>query len=198
MLFRSWPQRVKLMQKNWIGRSEGTEFSFDVPSINERISVYTTRVDTIYGVSYVVLAPEHPYVERLIENAPNKTDLDAFITRMRNMSDIDRTSTEAPKEGMFTGSYAVNPMSGEQVPIWIANYVLVDYGTGAVMGSPAHDERDWEFAHKYDLPIKPVVSHNGENYNFDTWEESDHEDGVLINSGEFDGQTSEEDRKSVV
>ena len=143
------------------------------------------------------MAPEHPYVERLIENAPNKTDLDAFITRMRNMSDIDRTSTEAPKEGMFTGSYAVNPMSGEQVPIWIANYVLVDYGTGAVMGSPAHDERDWEFAHKYDLPIKPVVSHNGENYNFDTWEESDHEDGVLINSGEFDGQTSEEARKNI-
>ena len=116
---------------------------------------------------------------------------------MRNMSDIDRTSTEAPKEGMFTGSYAVNPMSGEQVPIWIANYVLVDYGTGAVMGSPAHDERDWEFAHKYDLPIKPVVSHNGESYNFDTWEESDHEDGVLINSGEFDGQTSEEARKNI-
>ena len=104
-----WPQRVKLMQKNWIGRSEGTEFSFEVPSINERVSVYTTRVDTIYGVSYVVLAPEHPYVERLIENAPNKTELEAFITRMRNMSDIDRTSTEAPKEGMFTGSYAVKP-----------------------------------------------------------------------------------------
>ena len=136
-------------------------------------------------------------MERLIEKAPNKADLDAFITRMRNMSDIDRTSTEAPKEGMFTGSYAVNPMSGEQVPIWIANYVLVDYGTGAVMGSPAHDERDWEFAHKYDLPIKPVVSHNGESYNFDTWEESDHEDGVLINSGEFDGQTSEEARKNI-
>ena len=96
-----WPQRVKLMQKNWIGRSEGTEFSFEVPSINERVSVYTTRVDTIYGVSYVVLAPEHPYVERLIENAPNKAELEAFITRMRNMSDIDRTSTDAPKEGMF-------------------------------------------------------------------------------------------------
>ena len=136
-------------------------------------------------------------MERLIETAPNKAELEAFITRMRNMSDIDRTSTEAPKEGMFTGSYAVNPMSGEQVPIWIANYVLVDYGTGAVMGSPAHDERDWEFAHKYDLPIKPVVSHNGENYNFDTWEESDHEDGVLINSGEFDGQTSAEARKNI-
>ena len=185
------------MQKNWIGRSEGTEFSFDVPSINERVSVYTTRVDTIYGVSYVVLAPEHPYVERLIENAPNKAELEAFITRMRNMSDIDRTSTEAPKEGMFTGSYAVNPMSGEQVPIWIANYVLVDYGTGAVMGSPAHDERDWEFAHKYDLPIKPVVAHKGETYNFDTWVESNHEDGVLVNSGEFDGQTSAEARKNI-
>lgn len=162
-----WPQRVKLMQKNWIGRSEGTEFSFEVPSINERVAVYTTRVDTIYGVSYVVLAPEHPYVERIIENAPNKAELEAFITRMRNMSDIDRTSTDTPKEGMFTGSYAVNPMSGEQVPVWIANYVLVDYGTGAVMGSPAHDERDWEFAHKYDLPIKQVVAREGEEYSLE-------------------------------
>ncbi|MCI6407215.1 leucine--tRNA ligase, partial [Veillonella caviae] len=192
-----WPQRVKLMQKNWIGRSEGTEFSFDVPSINERISVYTTRVDTIYGVSYVVLAPEHPYVERLIANADNKAELETFITRMRNMSDIDRTSTEAPKEGMFTGSYAVNPMSGEQVPIWIANYVLVDYGTGAVMGSPAHDERDWEFAHKYNLPIKPVITHDGEVYDLEKWQESYHEDGILINSGEYDGINSEEARKTI-
>ena len=192
-----WPEATKQMQRNWIGRSEGTEFSFEVPSINERVSVYTTRVDTIYGVSYIVLAPEHPYVERLIENAPNKTELEAFITRMRNMSDIDRTSTEAPKEGMFTGSYAVNPMSGEQVPVWIANYVLVDYGTGAVMGSPAHDERDWEFAHKYDLPIKQVVACEGEEYSLEKWQEWYHEDGILVNSGEFNGQTSEEARKNI-
>jgi len=192
-----WPQRVKLMQKNWIGRSEGTEFSFEVPSINERVSVYTTRVDTIYGVSYVVLAPEHPYVERLIENAPNKAELETFITRMRNMSDIDRTSTDAPKEGMFTGSYAVNPMSGEQVPVWIANYVLVDYGTGAVMGSPAHDERDWEFAHKYDLPIKQVVACEGEEYSLEKWQEWYHEDGILVNSGDYNGQTSAEARKNI-
>lgn len=192
-----WPQRVKLMQKNWIGRSEGTEFSFEVPSINERVSVYTTRVDTIYGVSYVVLAPEHPYVERLIENATNKAELESFITRMRNMSDIDRTSTEAPKEGMFTGSYAINPMSGEEVPIWIANYVLVDYGTGAVMGSPGHDERDWEFAHKYDLPIKQVISHDGETYDLNEWKESYHEDGILVNSGDYNGMTSEEARKTI-
>ena len=181
-----WPQRVKLMQKNWIGRSEGTEFSFEVPSINERVSVYTTRVDTIYGVSYVVLAPEHPYVERLIENAPNKAELEAFITRMRNMSDIDRTSTDAPKEGMFTGSYAVNPMSGEQVPVWIANYVLVDYGTGAVMGSPAHDERDYAFAKKFGLEIIPVLA--GGDVTVEAWTQ----DGLHINSEWLDGLNKQE------
>lgn len=192
-----WPERVKAMQRNWIGRSTGTQFSFDVPSISQRIAVYTTRVDTIYGVSYIVLAPEHPYVEALIKDAPNKSDLDAFITRMRNMSDIDRTSTEAPKEGMFTGSYAKHPLTGDDVPIWIANYVLVDYGTGAVMGSPAHDSRDWQFAQKYDLPIKPVIQPADGDYDTSAWRESYHDDGILINSGEFDGFTSEAARKAV-
>ncbi|MBS6542602.1 MAG: leucine--tRNA ligase [Veillonella sp.] len=151
-----WPQRVKLMQKNWIGRSEGTEFSFEVPSINERVSVYTTRVDTIYGVSYVVLAPEHPYVERLIENATNKAELEAFITRMRNMSDIDRTSTDAPKEGMVTGSYAVNPMSGEQVPVWIVTADLNERGIGE--GKVNFRLRDWLISRQryWGVPI-PVV-----------------------------------------
>ncbi len=192
-----WPSRVKLMQKNWIGRSEGTQFSFEVPEINERVAVYTTRVDTVYGVSYIVLAPEHPFTERLISGKENKAELRAFVDRMRNMSDIDRTSTDAEKEGMFTGAYAKNPMSGEDVPIWIANYVLVDYGTGAVMGSPAHDERDWEFAKKYNLPIKPVVSHEGEEYSLDAWQTSYHDDGITVNSGKFDGLTSEETRVAI-
>lgn len=192
-----WPSRVKLMQKNWIGRSEGTQFSFEVPEINERVAVYTTRVDTVYGVSYIVLAPEHPFTERLISGKENEAELRAFVDRMRNMSDIDRTSTDAEKEGMFTGAYAKNPMSGEDVPIWIANYVLVDYGTGAVMGSPAHDERDWEFAKKYNLPIKPVVSHEGEEYSLDAWQTSYHDDGITVNSGEFDGLTSEETRVAI-
>ena len=192
-----WPSRVKLMQKNWIGRSEGTQFSFEVPEINERVAVYTTRVDTVYGVSYIVLAPEHPFTERLISGKENEAELRAFVDRMRNMSDIDRTSTDAEKEGMFTGAYAKNPMSGEDVPIWIANYVLVDYGTGAVMGSPAHDERDWEFAKKYNLPIKPVVSHEGEEYSLDAWQTSYHDDGITVNSGKFDGLTSEETRVAI-
>lgn len=192
-----WPSRVKLMQKNWIGRSEGTQFSFEVPEINERVAVYTTRVDTVYGVSYIVLAPEHPFTERLISGKENEAELRAFVDRMRNMSDIDRTSTDAEKEGMFTGVYAKNPMSGEDVPIWIANYVLVDYGTGAVMGSPAHDERDWEFAKKYNLLIKPVVSHEGEEYSLDAWQTSYHDDGITVNSGEFDGLTSEETRVAI-
>ncbi len=192
-----WPSRVKLMQKNWIGRSEGTQFSFEVPEINERVAVYTTRVDTVYGVSYIVLAPEHPFTECLISGKENEAELRAFVDRMRNMSDIDRTSTDAEKEGMFTGAYAKNPMSGEDVPIWIANYVLVDYGTGAVMGSPAHDERDWEFAKKYNLPIKPVVSHEGEEYSLDAWQTSYHDDGITVNSGKFDGLTSEETRVAI-
>lgn len=192
-----WPSRVKLMQKNWIGRSEGTQFSFEVPEINERVAVYTTRVDTVYGVSYIVLAPEHPFTERLISGKENEAELRAFVDSMRNMSDIDRTSTDAEKEGMFTGAYAKNPMSGEDVPIWIANYVLVDYGTGAVMGSPAHDERDWEFAKKYNLPIKPVVSHEGEEYSLDAWQTSYHDDGITVNSGKFDGLTSEETRVAI-
>ncbi len=192
-----WPSRVKLMQKNWIGRSEGTQFSFEVPELNERIAVYTTRVDTIYGVSYIVLAPEHPYTEQLVQGKPEQAKLKAFIDRMRNMSDIDRTSTDTEKEGMFTGAYAKHPLSGEDVPIWIANYVLVDYGTGAVMGSPAHDERDWEFAKKYDLPIKPVVAHEGVEYSLETWNALNHDDGIAVNSGEFDGLTSEEIRKAV-
>lgn len=192
-----WPSRVKLMQKNWIGRSEGTQFSFEVPEINERVAVYTTRVDTVYGVSYIVLAPEHPFTERLISGKENEAELRAFVDSMRNMSDIDRTSTDAEKEGMFTGAYAKNPMSGEDMPIWIANYVLVDYGTGAVMGSPAHDERDWEFAKKYNLPIKPVVSHEGEEYSLDAWQTSYHDDGITVNSGKFDGLTSEETRVAI-
>ena len=129
-----WPERVKTMQKNWIGRSEGAEFSFDIPEIGKKVPMFSTRVDTIFGVTYIVLAPEHEYVASLIKGKANEAELQAFITRMKNMSDIDRTATDAKKEGMFTGAYAINPVNNEKVPIWIANYVLADYGTGAVMG----------------------------------------------------------------
>ena len=192
-----WPDRVKAMQRNWIGRSEGTQFAFYVPKIDKSFEVYTTRVDTLFGVSYVVLAPEHPYVKELIQDASNKAELEAFIETLRNQSDIERTSTEAEKVGMFTGSYATHPITGKEVPIWIANYVLADYGTGAVMGVPAHDERDYAFAKKYDLPVNWVIQNTAQDLDFASLDTAFTEDGVLVNSGDFNGKTSEEARQAL-
>ena len=192
-----WPDRVKAMQRNWIGRSEGTQFAFYVPKIDKSFEVYTTRVDTLFGVSYVVLAPEHPYVKELIQDASNKVELEAFIETLRNQSDIERTSTEAEKVGMFTGSYATHPITGKEVPIWIANYVLADYGTGAVMGVPAHDERDYAFAKKYDLPVNWVIQNTAQDLDFASLDTAFTEDGVLVNSGDFNGKTSEEARQAL-
>jgi len=188
---KGWPERVKTMQENWIGRSEGAEFSFAVPEINDKIAVYTTRHDTVFGVSYVVLAPEHTMVEKLIAGKENAQTVREFVERVRNMSEISRTSSEFEKEGIFTGSYAINPFTGEQVPIWVANYVLVEYGTGAVMGVPAHDERDWQFATKYSLPKKLVVQPVGEDYSIETMEGAYHGAGVMVNSGQFSGMDNE-------
>ena len=143
---KGWPERVKTMQENWIGRSEGAEFSFDLPELGEKIPVYTTRQDTVFGVSYVVLAPEHPLVEKMIAGRPEEAAVRAFVEKVRSMNEISRTSSETEKEGIFTGVYAVHPFTGEPVPVWVANYVLYEYGTGAVMGVPAHDERVWIFA----------------------------------------------------
>ena len=192
-----WPDRVKAMQRNWIGRSEGTQFAFYVPKIDKSFEVYTTRVDTLFGVSYVVLAPEHPYVKELIQDASNKVELEAFIETLRNQSDIERTSTEAEKVGMFTGSYATHPITGKEVPIWIANYVLADYGTGAVMGVPAHDERDYAFAKKYDLPVNWVIQNTEQDLDFASLDAAFTEDGILVNSGDFSGKTSEEARQAL-
>lgn len=192
-----WPDRVKTMQRNWIGRSEGAQFAFEIPAINRSVEVYTTRVDTIFGVSYIVLAPEHPYVQELIANATNKDELDAFIYRIRNLNEIDRTSTDVEKEGLFTGAYAKHPITGKDVPIWIANYVLVDYGTGAVMGVPAHDERDYKFAKKYNLPINWVVQNEAQDLDFAAQTDAYHEDGILVNSGDFTGMTSADAREAL-
>lgn len=192
-----WPDRVKTMQRNWIGRSEGAQFAFEIPAINRSVEVYTTRVDTIFGVSYIVLAPEHPYVQELIANAANKDELDAFIYRIRNLNEIDRTSTDVEKEGLFTGAYAKHPITGKDVPIWIANYVLVDYGTGAVMGVPAHDERDYKFAKKYNLPINWVVQNEAQDLDFAAQTDAYHEDGILVNSGDFTGMTSADAREAL-
>ena len=190
-LLGGWPERVRTMQENWIGRSEGAEFSFDVPELGEKIPVYTTRQDTSFGVTYVVLAPEHPLVEKLIEGKPEAAAVRAFVERIRNLSEINRTATDVEKEGMFTGAYAVNPFNGEQVPIWVANYVLFEYGTGAVMGVPAHDERDWAFATKYGLDKRLVVQTTANPLTIATMDGAYDGTGVMVNSGQFDGLDNE-------
>jgi leucyl-tRNA synthetase len=188
---KGWPERVKTMQENWIGRSEGAEFSFAVAGSEEKIAVYTTRHDTAFGVSYVVLAPEHKLVEKLIAGKDNAGEIRQFVDKVRNMSEISRTSSEFEKEGIFTGAYAINPFTGQEVPIWVANYVLVEYGTGAVMGVPAHDERDWQFANKYNLTKKIVVQPEGQELALDTMEGAYSGDGIMVNSGQFSGMKSE-------
>ena len=190
-LLGGWPERVRTMQENWIGRSEGAEFSFDVPELAEKIPVYTTRQDTSFGVTYVVLAPEHPLVERLIEGKPEAAAVRSFVERVRNLSEINRTATDVEKEGMFTGAYAVNPFNGERVPIWVANYVLFEYGTGAVMGVPAHDERDWAFATKYGLEKRLVVQTPTTPMSIATMDNAYDGTGVMVNSGQFDGLDNE-------
>ena len=196
---KGWPERVKTMQENWIGRSTGAEFSFQVPAIGEKISVYTTRHDTICGVTYIVLAPEHPLVPRLIAGQPNEAAVQAFVDKVRNLSEINRTSTDTEKEGLFTGAYATHPISGEQVPIWVANYVLFEYGTGAVMGVPAHDQRDWEFAGKYGLEKRMVIKPASGPFagDFAAWTAAYDGPGAMVNSGEFDGLSSEAGKEKV-
>jgi len=187
-----WPEKVKIMQKNWIGRSEGVEVQFKAAATGDPLPVFTTRHDTIFGVTYMVLAPEHPMVEKLIAGTSYEADVKAFIKKVQQLSAIDRTSTELEKEGMFIGAYAINPMTGEEVPIWITNYVIMDYGTGAVMGVPAHDSRDFDFAKKYGLPIKVVINPPGENLSEDTMTNAYDEPGIMTNSPGFDGMANEE------
>lgn len=190
-----WPEKVKTMQRNWIGRSEGTNVTFTIPELNDApVTVFTTRPDTLFGVTYMVLAPEHPLVEQVIRGKAQERQIREFIARMRNESEMSRTSADAEKVGYFTGAYAKHPLTGEEVPIWVANYVLMDYGTGAVMGVPAHDERDFAFAKKYHLPIRKVIDRPGDPLG-EPLSEAYVEDGVLVNSGQFNGMPN---RKAIV
>ncbi|NLB88840.1 MAG: leucine--tRNA ligase, partial [Syntrophomonadaceae bacterium] len=196
-LLPGWPEKVKTMQKNWIGRSEGCQFSMKIEDSEETIAVFTTRPDTIFGVTYMVLAPEHPLVEKVCAGKPEEEAVKKFIQKMQHVSDIARTSAETEKEGVFTGAYAINPLNGSKIPIWIANYVLMDYGTGAIMAVPAHDERDFEFARKYNLPIKIVIQNTESPIKEEDLKEAYTGDGVMVNSGSFDGLTVEEGKKAV-
>ncbi|MDI3328062.1 MAG: leucine--tRNA ligase [Alicyclobacillaceae bacterium] len=191
-----WPERVKVMQRNWIGRSTGAEVDFAVEGRSERITVFTTRPDTLFGVTYLVLAPEHPLVPALAEQSPRKDEVLSFVEQVKRASEIERTAADAEKVGLFTGAYAVHPLTGERVPIWIANYVLVDYGTGAVMGVPAHDERDFAFATKYRLPIRAVIRPRDEELPTPLTA-AYVDDGILVNSGRWNGMDNREAIRSI-
>lgn len=197
-LLKGWPERVKIMQDNWIGRSEGLEFSFDVPEYGEKISVYTTCAHTVFGVTYVVLAAEHPLVEKFIAGKENEKELRAFVEETKNSSDIERTSAESEKKGMFTGVYAVNPVNGKKIPVWVTNYVLYDYGTGAVMGVPTGDQRDFLFAKKYNLELILTVDNPDSPIDENNMTEAYVEPGVMVNSAQFNGMNSDEARKAIV
>ncbi|MBR3365861.1 leucine--tRNA ligase [Candidatus Saccharibacteria bacterium] len=188
-----WPEKIKTMQKNWIGRSEGAEIEFEIAYSEEKIKVFTTRPDTIFGATFLVLAPEHPLVTELVTD-DTRTEVENYIKETQKKSDIERQENKK-KTGVFTGSYAINPATGEKIPVWVADYVLMGYGTGAIMAVPAHDERDYEFAEKFDLPVKTVIE-KPENSEDD--EKCYGGEGKLINSDHFNGTDSSDAREMVV
>ncbi len=195
---REWPERITSMQRNWIGRSEGVEADFSVQGSDARIRIFTTRIDTVYGCTYVVLAPDHKLVAQVTTPA-QRAAVDAFVAKMAATSKTDRTAVGVTKEGVFTGAHAINPFTGQPVPIWIANFVLSDYGTGAVMSVPGHDERDFEFARKYGLPVRVVVQPAAGDKlpPGDSLEAAYTEDGLLVDSGDFTGLESPDARKKM-
>ncbi len=205
-----WPERVRVMQANWIGRSEGAEIDFPLAGRAEAIRVFTTRPDTLFGATFMVLAPEHPLVERITASG-RRGDVEAYVEAARRATEIERLSTEGERHGVFTGGEAVNPMTKETIPVWVADYVLVSYGTGAIMGVPAHDQRDFEFARRYRLPVREVISPTGEAsgrplpsaYVAGTGSTplvagDRRGQGWMINSGRFDGLTSAEGWEGIV
>ncbi len=183
-----WPEQVRAMQRNWIGRSEGVELRFDIQGRDEALNVYTTRPDTLFGVSYMGLAPEHPLTRELARSNP---EIAAFVEECNKAGVAEATVATMEKKGLDTGLRAIHPLTGEEIPVWVANFVLMSYGSGAIMAVPAHDQRDWEFATKYALPILPVIA-PADGSDVDVSNEAFTEKGVLINSGDFTGMTSEQ------
>ncbi|MBQ3465466.1 MAG: leucine--tRNA ligase [Firmicutes bacterium] len=187
-----WPNKVKIMQRNWIGKSYGAEATFDIQDYDEKLTVFTTRIDTIYGTTFMVLAPEYPSVPDMVKGTEYEADTMAYIERCARMSEIDRTSTTNEKTGVFIGKYAINPFTGKTMPIYISDYVLMGYGTGAVMGVPAHDQRDFEFAKKFGIEIVPVIDPQDPDVDLNDLKEACAAEGKVINSGEFNGMDNKE------
>ena len=192
-----WPERVLTMQRNWIGRSTGVEVDFPVVDGDVSVRIFTTRQDTLYGATFIVLAPEHPLVRPLIAGLPQEGEVLTFVEQTARMDRFARTAVTTEKLGVFTGRYAINPLTQESIPIWVANFVLMDYGTGAIMAVPAHDQRDFEFAKKYDLPIRVVIQPLDRTLDANTMTEAYVDEGQMVNSGPFTGLESAEGRERV-
>ena len=186
-----WPDDVLAMQKNWIGKSQGVEFHWQLDGRDDGFRVFTTRPDTVFGVTFMVLAPEHPLVNEITTDA-RRAEVEGLRQEVSGMSEIDRASTELEKKGAFTGAYALNPLNGERVPVWIANYVMMEYGTGAIMAVPAHDQRDFEFARKYDIPVRIVIAPVGADLDPSAMRDAFAAEGQMVNSGQYDGMPSDE------
>ena len=189
---KGWPARVLKMQKEWIGRSEGARIDFEITETGEALPAFTTRVDTLYGVTFMCLAPEHPLIEKLVRGTPQENEVMEAVREMRRQGTAERERLDMEKRGVFTGFHVINPVNDEQVPLWVANFALMTYGTGAVMAVPAHDQRDFEFARKYGLPIRVVIQPPDENLEPATMTAAYEHDGVQVNSGPFDGLPNRE------
>ncbi len=187
-----WPEKVKIQQRNWIGRSEGAEVWFDVEGFDRQISVFTTRVDTLFGVTFMVLSPEHPFVEELIKGQPCEAEARRYMDECKKMTDIERTSLTKEKTGVFIDRYVINPANGKKVPVFISDYVLINYGTGAVMGVPGHDQRDFDFATKFGCDIIPVVDPQDPAIDVNHLTQAFVAEGIMINSGKYDGMNNRE------
>ena len=193
-----WPERVLSMQRNWIGKSVGAEIVFPLEGREGEVRVFSTRPDTVFGVTFMTLAPEHPLVESLIAGKPNEAEIRAFIDKTRNMDRLDRQSDSLEKNGVFTGAYCLHPFTGDRIPIWLGNFVLAEYGTGAVMAVPAHDQRDFDFARKFGLDIRVVIQPEGRSLNPDSMDAAWTEPGIMVHSGTFDGLPNEEGKAAVI
>ena len=192
-----WPEKVLAMQRNWIGKSVGAEILFPLMGREEALNVFTTRQDTVYGATFVSLAVEHPLALELSRSTPQERTVREFVERIQRINQTRRGADEAEKEGLFTGAYCMNPFTGEKIPIYLANFVLMEYGTGAVMAVPAHDQRDFEFARKYGLPVRVVIQPQGKRIKAEEMAEAFVEDGVMVSSGPFTGLRSSEGREKL-
>jgi leucyl-tRNA synthetase len=192
-----WPERVLTMQRNWIGKSIGVEVDFIVEGTGEKLTIFTTRPDTLFGVTFMSIAPEHPMLESLIKGKPQADEVRSFVQRVMREDKAARTDEKQEKEGIFTGAYAVNPLNNDRVPVWVGNFVLMEYGTGAIMSVPAHDQRDFEFAKKYGLPVRVVIQNREKNLDPGTMKQAYVEEGTEANSGKFDGVPNTEAKEKI-